>query len=663
MLFSLKNDVVAIEYPIQHFLSEGLKNGDFPVWFNTWGMGFPLQSILSWGVYSTPQMLTGLFFSSNIYILHAEFIFYIITAGCCMHKLLKTHFNTDKDLSLLLALCYMLSGFTVGSSQWLLYITGMTFIPLVIYSLLSLLKKPSFKHCLFFAISFYLFFTNVHIYLTVFTTYILIIYLIVYFIRLAYSKNKIANEKRIVTGKISIAFLLTLLLCAAPIYYSIEVINYLARSQPISNDIAFSQSNYLHPDGLISLLLPLSTIKTSHINTEGIILDTYIGLLPLLLLAASIIINKKQKKNTAWGLLSVSVIFLLISFGHLTPIRGWLNILPGMYHFRHPGVLRIFFILAFILYLGKSFNNYKIVDLLNSGSPEKKSIIISAVVLLFLSFLTLLISNRNIFSVWQGTIYQTIKLVDKQTLSAVNAIIQSLILLVILFTITKRRYKLFSFLIITELILNTVICIPFFSISTYSVKEVNKLLQSPPGFPVQQSFPFEVNSTFIDEKGNAWPNVNTYKKEISSKISMPGPLILDNVALFLRKDSAKKWITGKQLVFINDAVLSKEDSLIITEQRPDKVSVNLRLSSPKEIILLQGKFPGWKAYYNNSSINLSANSSPFVSTIAPAGKGTLVFKFEKTGVLYSAIILHFIVITFLLFLLIGKVRTKSSSLS
>ena len=184
MFFSLRNDVVAIEYPIQHFISEGLRNGEFPTWFNTWAMGFPLQSVLSWGVYSTPQMLIGLLFDSNIYVLHVEFIFFIMASGCVMYKLIKTHFIIDKNLSLLLACCYMLSGFTVGSSQWLLYITCMTFIPLVIYCLLSLLKTPSLKYSILFATSFFLLFTNVHIYLTVASSYILIFFLIGHFTRL-----------------------------------------------------------------------------------------------------------------------------------------------------------------------------------------------------------------------------------------------------------------------------------------------------------------------------------------------------------------------------------------------------------------------------------------------------------------------------------------------
>src|SRR6185503_3523637 len=100
-----------------------------------------------------PRMLMGFLVDSNVYVLHAEFVLFIFASGCCMYKLLKTKAIADTRLSLLLSCCYMLSGFTVASSQWLLYITGMVFIPLVIYCLMSLLEKPSLKYLLLLAVS------------------------------------------------------------------------------------------------------------------------------------------------------------------------------------------------------------------------------------------------------------------------------------------------------------------------------------------------------------------------------------------------------------------------------------------------------------------------------------------------------------------------------
>nr|MBP8243591.1 hypothetical protein [Chitinophagaceae bacterium] len=81
MLFTLKNDVLAIEYPVQHFISEALRHGENPVWFNSWCMGFPLQSVLTWSVFSTPRTLLGTLLPSDIVVLHLEFLFYVMAAG------------------------------------------------------------------------------------------------------------------------------------------------------------------------------------------------------------------------------------------------------------------------------------------------------------------------------------------------------------------------------------------------------------------------------------------------------------------------------------------------------------------------------------------------------------------------------------------------------
>ncbi|HEX2629965.1 MAG TPA: hypothetical protein VHM26_13160, partial [Chitinophagaceae bacterium] len=348
MQFTLKNDVLGIEYPIQHFMSDSLHQGEFPSWFNTWCMGFPLQSILTWGVFSTPRMLIGWLLPGNIYVFQLEFLFYIMASGWGMYKLLKTHFIADRTIALLLSCCYMLSGFTVGSSQWLLYITAMTFVPLLLYCLLSLLKKPSLKYALLFAIAVYLLFTNVHIYLSVVSFYLLFAFIIAYVAAMMALKQPDRYKK--IRWLLS-ASLLAALLCAAPAYYTYELVQYLDRRNSIAEELAFFQSNYLHPDALSSLLVPLSSIKTTHANTEGTVLNSYIGLLPLLLLPVSVMINRKNNNRLSWVLLMASVLFLIVSFGHLTPVRGWMNILPAMSRFRHPGVLRVFFNFLFILYL------------------------------------------------------------------------------------------------------------------------------------------------------------------------------------------------------------------------------------------------------------------------------------------------------------------------
>ena len=162
MIRSLKNDVVALEYPINHFMSQCIHNGEIPYWFNTWAMGFPLQSNLTWGIFSTPQMIFCSVFNYNIYTLHIEFIFFVLMAGWTMFHLLKKYFLRDESIAVVLACCYMLSGFIVGAGQWMLYVTAAAFVPAVLNSLLQLLKFPSFNHALLFGILYFMMFTSVY---------------------------------------------------------------------------------------------------------------------------------------------------------------------------------------------------------------------------------------------------------------------------------------------------------------------------------------------------------------------------------------------------------------------------------------------------------------------------------------------------------------------
>ncbi|HRG94299.1 MAG TPA: hypothetical protein PLZ10_15180, partial [Chitinophagaceae bacterium] len=171
MLFSLKNDIVALEYPINQFMSQCIRQGELPVWFNTWDMGFPLQSNLTWGIFSSPQLFFNTIFEYNIYILHIEFVFFVLFSGWSMFYLLYRKLGRDENISLLLALCYMLSGFMVGSTQWLLYITAAAFVPLMAVALLSLLRQPGVKTAFQAAVIYLLMFTSVYAAFNIISSY------------------------------------------------------------------------------------------------------------------------------------------------------------------------------------------------------------------------------------------------------------------------------------------------------------------------------------------------------------------------------------------------------------------------------------------------------------------------------------------------------------
>src|ERR1051326_5697415 len=262
MLFGLKNDILTIEYPVKYFISECIHHGEAPVWFNTWALGFPLQSNLTWGIFSTPQLIFSSIFSYNIYVLHFEFIFYVLLSGWSMFYLLKRHFLKDTQIALVLACSYMLSGFVVGSSQWLLYITAASFTPLLLHALLQLLNFPSPRHAFLFAIIYYLMFTSVYQAFNIISSYCISGFMAYYLIRtwsiIAFKKNLLRY--------LLFAFCFTIVLCLPCLYYTIEVLHYINRGEAITGNIKFFNSNYLPPASLSSILLPLSSVKNNFPN-------------------------------------------------------------------------------------------------------------------------------------------------------------------------------------------------------------------------------------------------------------------------------------------------------------------------------------------------------------------------------------------------------------
>ncbi|MER3497842.1 MAG: hypothetical protein C4308_04020 [Chitinophagaceae bacterium] len=643
MIFSLKNDVVVIEYPFQHFIAQSLRNSQLPLWFNSWAMGFPMQTVLTWGIYSTPQIIFGFIAGSNFYMLHVQFVFFIMLSGWGMFRLLQRHFLKDEKISLLLTCAFMLSGITVSSSQWLLYITCLSFIPWLTYCAINLFKKPSAYHAIAFAASYFLFFTNVHIYLSVVITYLLIVFFALAIIYVMWYSKKTNEEKRRLLKFASLGFVLTAIICAAPAYYTAETLAHLKRSIPIINDQQFFQENYLHPKALITLLTPLASAKLEYPNTNPVVLNVYTGFFCLLLLPVAIYVSTLKKNYAAWALLSLSVIFLVASFGHLSVVRNSMNVLPGFSYFRHPGVLRIYFLFFLVLFLAQSLRSVKFEELIELTTYRR---ILKIGLVSFLSLLLImLVYSIGAVGLPGRSIYETVKKLSFRQLVFINAAAQFVLLLIVLFALEKRKNFLLP-LFVADLILNTLICTPFFTISSYTVKEANEILSATKGFPVQKLPPSLTIATKKDGKNNYWYNVNSFKNEVSTDLSMPGPLALKEIDDFSLNDSLKNAFAEKPIAFLLD---SSSGSLIIKKQLPKRIVIDMALSKPATIILQQAQFPGWKAYLNGKEISLNQLSLPFVHANLPAGKRTVEFVFDKKGVTVTAIFCHVFVLSFLFF--------------
>lgn len=647
MLRALKNDIVALEFPINHFIGHCIRNGEWPLWFNTWGMGFPLHSNLTWGVYSTPQLAFSSIFNYNIYALHIEFMFFVLLAGWGMFYLLHQYLVKEERLARLLAIAYMLSGFVVGSTQWLLYITASAFIPLVIAALMKLLEKPNWKNSLQLAVLYTLMFTSVYAAFNIISTYSIAGFLVIYFLGSRKDKKMTGLRLRFLL----LSACIIVLLCLPCLYFTIELLGYMDRGGSITGNTAFFESNYLHPGALTTLLLPLGSVKMAYANTEGTMLNTYMGLLMLLLIPGTIISAIKERSKPALLLGLAALLFLVISFGALLPVRQALNILPGFPYFRNPAIFRYYFILALILCIAWQSRDKSFSSLLQDKFFRYTGWLLAACCVSVMMFN--LSSLRGLPADSVSGLVKNISLPQTQFIAAFVQLV--MIVLILLFAGYNKR-KMAGLVFAAELVINTLLCTPFYSVSSYSLPEVNNILRAEKGFPLQVKSPDEVDAVYTDEKGNHWQNINVFSSEVSARESYRGPLVLKQTG---SQDSLQA-APGKPLVYAD------QDGATITLllQRPSHVRAKVILQTPGTVILRQHYYPGWSVYNGNKKLKLIQGERSGLAVNLPSGVSVIDFRYERNDILVSALFLNlFVIIYFLLrfFDMARKIFTRSSS--
>ncbi|MBK6825791.1 MAG: YfhO family protein [Chitinophagaceae bacterium] len=648
MLFALKNDIVALEYPINQFMSQCIRQGELPVWFNTWDMGFPLQSNLTWGIFSSPQLFFNTIFEYNIYTLHIEFIFFVLLSGWSMYYLLQRKLGRDEHLSLLFALCYMLSGFMIGSTQWLLYITAAAFVPLMAAALLSLLRQPGLKTAFQAAVIYLLMFTSVYAAFNIISTYC-----ILFFVGLWIWQNRKERTvlKRLIPFLI-LTVLFTTLLCFPVIYFTMELLGQLDRGTALASGSSFFNSNYLHPGAISSMLFPFSSTGMRYPNTEGTMLNTYCGLFTFIMLPVAVFQMFRGKKRVSYILLATALIMLLLSFGNFTPLREALNILPGFSYFRNPAIFRYFFIFALILFISSSLDGKKMEDLL-SDIRTKYTILLALLVSLIIGFLHAgSFSNINF-----NAIAALLKGISPSQSLFVAALFQFLMLGLLYLLIRQNKWKMAASLLVAELVINTLVCTPYFSVSRYSPSAVSKIMAVQQGFPVQTNSPAAVAATYTDPNGNLWHNINVYRKEISSNESYKGPLVL-------KKEGKFNEAGTNGIVFAEKA--DSTISIQVISQKPGEVKVRVMSAQDNSICLLQNYFKGWKATVDGVTADFVRRDRPGISVAVTAGQHEIIFSYQRQDLQIAFWLIHIFVLIYVLLKIAGlirKNRIKSSSLS
>lgn len=639
MLFAVKNDLLGLEYPINYFISESLHHGQFPVWLNTWDMGFPLSSCLTWGIYSTPQMIFSGLFPYNIWILQVELLTFIVLCGVTMFYLLKRHIAKDPTTALLLAIAYMLSGFTVAATQWMPYLAAAAFIPLLISALLDLFKRPGWFSNLRFAFTYLLLLTSSYPAFVIVASYGLFITAVIMWFR--------AKETRpVITRHLLYAGLITLLLCTPVLLSTLEVLQHLDRGKPIDQTSLYFTENYFHPRGLETMLFPFAAARMTAPNTEATMLHLYMGLLTLLLLPVAVKASWKQRSTTLLLLPLGAVFFLLVALGTMLPLRDWLNYLPGFSYFRHAGNFRFFSILLFILYVATATRAVAWKDLLDRQTIYGRLVFQTGMVLLGIAAITTFVCIFFPPVALTGSLPDYLRSLSPNSALFLSAAAQVFVLLMLCWLLLRKKIRWTSVLLVVEMVFNTLACTPYFTVSSYTPSEINHILARTNGFPVQNLAPSAVPAAFTDTRGNTFYNLNVFSKKISSNESYFGALYLE--AGINRHNNAPD-------ILVASWPDTSKAAVTIYRMDPTAIDLGVVAQTSTEIQFAQNYFRGWHARCDDREIPLDRTQAGLAAT-APVGNSKLSFRFSRPDLLLSSLLLNALMVLFGISILYRRCR-------
>jgi hypothetical protein len=341
---SMKWDATDIYLPWKYFISECLRDGEFPLWNPYINLGFKQYG--DPGTWYPISQFIGILRPYDLYSLHAEYVLHIFVAGMAA-RALGLNLGMHRKAAFLLAMCYMFSGFMVSNAQHMGWIISAAWLPFVLLQARNVMRLGGLFNALRLGLLCFLMFTGGYPGIFIVTAYFLIFMGFLYSVR--QFKSKSWGGVLQLVGYSMLAALFFTIFSIGPIYSLHELSQHITRGAGLS--MADSLVGSFVPKALISLLAPyaVSIHDMEYWGEDFSMLNVYTGAFSLLLLSIGLV-YKQYRTPRFRNYLLISLVFLLASMGLHSPIRSWLySILPYMDQFRFPALFRLFFILFFLL--------------------------------------------------------------------------------------------------------------------------------------------------------------------------------------------------------------------------------------------------------------------------------------------------------------------------
>ncbi len=650
-------DNIDVALPTKYFAGTCLQNGLLPLWnpYQMWG--FPAHADLQYTNWNFEVLIIGIICGYDYVVLHILFIFYLFIGSLGMFYL-SNHFSKNKQVSFFVALIYVLGGIFISHSQSLVAILGLVFLPFVMLSFFKWLTTPNLKQSAFLSLSVY-FLGTMGYQAFVFIIFPFIVILYIQQLLTLYKKQKTREIKQLlIYTSISIVFLCVLFL---PIVVTqIQSKPFVPRLNGMSvNEV---MGNPFTPMCLISFINPVIVLLNNQwFETDIAMRNIFIGIVPFMFLVLSLF--KKQKNTFDYTLLIFAIIYLLGSFGDVTPVRAIMYyVLPGFNLFRFPAILRVAALLCMLCYF--SFNYQTVIYLFKSKVSKIIQFCIIGCLSISVIASFLLIENWQLFNNLSYNINNTVLKTSVPELSFYVSVIL-LILTLISFKQLRKIDNIFSKKIVMLLVIEFLIIISI-------VGQFNIFSSANPSL-IQHNFDkftkhFPNPSTDVTSYSNYqntnlygfWKNTGAFKKQAvigdewtSYSFLNYNKLIDSNV--FIR-DSLSSYpfiyfsnqLQNEQVIvmpidtsktFLRQTFHPKKDvgTYSIENYEPTHIVLNCDIKENGSINIQQAYYNGWHASIDNKEVSINWNAGLLMSLPIEIGKHRVEFHYVNNSFTISLI--------------------------
>lgn len=615
-VFSLKNDFYTQYFLNRFFIGESIHSWQFPLWNPYFNYGLPVYNDMNGGFWYPATWLNGLLtgYSAYSFALEETLHFPIAAAG---FYLLAKKFKLQQAVCVISAISYACSGYFVAHIQHYNWITGAAWLPFCILALYRCIDKVSLFNLCLGGISFSLFISSSHPGLIIGGLYFFMFMALIYL----YEKgNWIRSGKNLL-------FLLGLVMVsmAGLIFSYAEIIPLFTRSGKTNIDIIRSFST--PPEAFFSFLLPLPYAQTEPRWGEITMNNLYLGLLIISAVIAGI---TKNRKTTDLFYLAVASFFFLISTNTSISLF-FISKFPLLQYVRLNGEMRIFGMLALIIY-----GSLQLDHLLSIDKIRLRNISALLAFALFCTILFILFRHQetapNIGTLILRLFETNNREALKQAIHSIGffetAVLQSIIqcLLLLLFCVAlMRKYSWLKWIVAADLIMATLLNMPFTGVSMRPVKDIQALLnKSPAGFPLPSTGPEKDIYEAYPHTETLTGNWSFYGKEIAIDEWAHYPMILQTTRNYF--DSAHSTLKKEQKSFV---FTEKNNTVKLDAFSPDYFDFKVNTITDDRLIVKQNLYPGWKFRVNNQKASPDTMFYSFPVITLKKGENTVTMQFKK----------------------------------